>query len=257
MMVAGLTHPAHADEPFPYDMETGREIGLVLGAAAAFGVGYWVQKDFRPLIPEEVDALDAAMVNSFDRSVIGNWSPGADTASDYLVYAELVAPLGLNFGSMGSKQPLKLTGMYLETTALNMGMTFMLKNIFRRTRPFVYSDNPEIPDDLKTSAGARKSFPSGHTANAFCSMVFFASVYEKFNPGSSSTGWVWGGCMAAATTTGVLRIVAGRHFTTDVIAGAALGALTGWLVPKWHEIDEMASGGAAGPSLSFSYGFGF
>lgn len=63
--------------------------------------------------------------------------------------------------------------------------------------------------------------------------------------------------MAAATTTGVLRIVSGRHFTTDVLAGAALGALTGWLVPKWHEIDDMASGGAAGPSLGFSYGFGF
>lgn len=257
LMVSVLISPSHADEPFPYDMDTGREIGLILTSAAAFGIGYWLDQDFRPLIPEEADALDPGTINSLDRPATRNWSPGADQASDILVAAELVIPLGLNFGHMGSKQPLKVTGMYLETAALNMSLTYMLKNVFNRARPFVYNDNPDIPMDLKTSRAARKSFPSGHTANAFSSMVFFASVYEKFNTGSSSTGWVWAGCMAAATTTGVLRIAAGKHFTTDVLAGAALGALTGWLVPQLHEIDDLAQGKGPGPSITLSYGFGF
>jgi membrane-associated phospholipid phosphatase len=37
-----------------------------------------------------------------------------------------------------------------------------------------------------------------------------------------------------ATGVGVLRMTAGSHFTTDVLAGAALGAGIGWLVATVH-----------------------
>ena len=37
-----------------------------------------------------------------------------------------------------------------------------------------------------------------------------------------------------AAAVGTLRVAAGRHFPTDVLAGAALGSLIGWLIPTVH-----------------------
>ncbi len=58
------------------------------------------------------------------------------------------------------------------------------------------------------------------------------------NPDSHSKNLVWAGCLATASVTGYLRYAAGYHFPTDILAGAALGAFTGWLVPQLHEIDQ-------------------
>lgn len=38
--------------------------------------------------------------------------------------------------------------------------------------------------------------------------------------------------LAAATVTGSLRVVADVHYASDVFAGATLGLLSGWLMPK-------------------------
>ncbi len=35
--------------------------------------------------------------------------------------------------------------------------------------------------------------------------------------------------------TGYFRVKAGKHFTTDVMAGYAVGAFTGWLIPHLHK----------------------
>lgn len=252
----GGVAPAAAD--FPYDLETGTEVGLLLTAAAAYGWGWWLDRDFRTLIPEEVDALAAQPHNFLDQRATRRWSPSAGRSSDYLVTGQLALPLGLSFTDQGSRQPTKITAMYLETMALNSGLTYLLKNAFNRTRPFVFNGHPGIPLDLKTSRHARKSFPSGHTANAFAAMVFFAGVHQELNPDSGGTDLVWAGCLTSAVVTGVLRVASGRHFATDVLAGAALGSLVGWAVPRLHEIEKPGAGpGNSSPALSFSLGFGF
>ena len=256
-LTAVVPHHAQADNPFPYDTDTGTEVGLLLTSAAAYGLGWWLDSDFRPLISEEVDALDPMSINFLDRPATEHWSPGQERASDILVNGQLVLPLVLPFSSQGSQQPAKVTVMYLETMALNTGLTYLLKNTFNRSRPLVYNDHSDVSLDLKTSRTARKSFPSGHTANAFASMVFLAGVYEQLNPDSSSTTVVWGACLASATITGVLRVTSGRHFTTDVLAGAALGSLIGWMVPRMHEIDGLGGDSAAKQGISLSYGFVF
>lgn len=248
---------ASAQDDFPYELKNGTEIGLALTAAAAFGWGRWLDRDFRPLIPEEIDALQGDTVNFLDRPATDRWAPGADRGSDYLVTGQLIAPLSLPFTENGSDQPARLSVMYLETMALNSGLTYLLKNTFNRARPFVYNRDSSIPDELKISRTARKSFPSGHTANAFASMVFLATVYEQVNPQSSLKSTVWAGCLASATLTGVLRVSSGRHFVTDVLAGAVLGSLVGYVVPKLHEMDDASKAGAQGAGLSLSYGFRF
>jgi hypothetical protein len=243
LLAAGGAAPARADGPFPYELQDGTETAVLGGTALLFGLGRLADRSLEPLTPAEIALLDRQSVNGFDRGATGRWSVGARKASDIMLVATAVAPLGLLATSRGSQQPSTVGVMYLETFLLQGGITYLLKNSVARTRPFVYNDDPSIPADLKSSRTARRSFSSGHTATAFAAMVFTASVFERLYPDSPARGWVWGGCLAAATTTGYLRYAAGWHYPTDILAGAAIGAFAGWVVPRLHEIDDLVPGG--------------
>ena len=82
--------------------------------------------------------------------------------------------------------------------------TLVLKSLIDEERP------DESDDD---------SFPSGHTANSFASATTLNRRY----------GWQVGlPAYAVATVTGIARERAREHHWYDVVAGAALGSLTGW-----------------------------
>jgi len=250
----GTAPPAVADD-FPWELKTEREVALLGGAGVAFGVGWLAGRDRAPLTEAEIAALDPSRVNFLDRAATRRWSPAADQASDVLVWTLVAAPVGQMVAGPGRERGGRLALIYGETMLLTGGVTYALKNIFARPRPFVYNDDPRIPSELKRSAVARRSWPSGHSANAFAAAVFFGTAFDQLQPDSDARGWVWGGCLAAATTTGVLRYLAGRHYPTDILAGALIGAAAGWLVPRWHETSPGAEGG--GVPLNFALGFGF
>ena len=46
------------------------------------------------------------------------------------------------------------------------------------------------------------------------------------------------GSLSLAVATGVQRILSGNHFITDVLAGAAIGSLTGFVVPFLHTLPK-------------------
>ena len=46
--------------------------------------------------------------------------------------------------------------------------------------------------------------------------------------------------MAAITSS--LRVISGMHFLSDVLTGAAVGSLIGYLIPLIHETNENQSG---------------
>ncbi len=233
---------------FPYETKSEADLAVLGSSALLFGLGLWADSeslDNRPFILEEIQTLDPLNISKFDRSATSRYSPRAAKLSDIFMYSSVVAPLALTLTSTGSKEPLTITAMHLETLLLNGGVTYLMKNLFRRTRPFAYNKDPRIPDSLHLSRTARRSFPSGHTSTAFASMVFLATVYGEMNPESESKNWVWAGCLATAGVTGYLRYAAGYHYPTDILAGAALGAFAGWLVPQLHEIDQDGPGQAA------------
>ncbi len=62
--------------------------------------------------------------------------------------------------------------------------------------------------------------------------------------------WIWASGLTFATATGVLRVMSDQHYATDVLAGMAAGGLAGWLNPKLHKPDRMASPSAtASPTV--------
>ncbi|HZX40532.1 MAG TPA: phosphatase PAP2 family protein, partial [Myxococcaceae bacterium] len=110
-----------------------------------------------------------------------------------------------------------------------------LQHLTARERPFVQEcvTNPNLRD---CQTGSKyQSFPSGHTT-----LVFAAVSLECFHHGyldTSHTGWGAAVCPATvgvAIVTGVLRVMADRHWATDVIAGAVLGGTIGWAIPALH-----------------------
>jgi membrane-associated phospholipid phosphatase len=66
-------------------------------------------------------------------------------------------------------------------------------------------------------------------------VVFLNTVYGKLKPDSPLRPWLWAGSLVAAGTVGYLRYDSGNHFPTDILAGAAIGGLAGWMVPRLHE----------------------
>ena len=78
------------------------------------------------------------------------------------------------------------------------------------TAALKYSVNETRPD------GGSYSFPSGHTSLAFTGAEFIRKEY----------GWGWGApAYLAASFVGYSRVQADKHFTHDVLAGAAIGIL--------------------------------
>jgi len=252
----GLLAPASPQAQDLYDLETGREVALY-GAGAALGLStYLLSKNQTTLTPEILATMDAQQVNGFDRIACRQWSESAAKASDILQYSMTVAPLflltqtdqGMDSGTFGV--------MYTQTLLLNATTVGLIKSLVGRPRPFTYNDDPAIDPEYKLSGTAVRSFPSGHTANAFAMAVFSGEVYARLNPDDPARHWVWGGGLALATVTGYLRVRAGRHYPTDVLAGAVVGSFIGWLIPRLHEVEPGESGTpSTGPALSFAFQF--
>ena len=85
-----------------------------------------------------------------------------------------------------------------EAFGTTMAITYILKSTVDRTRP----------------NGGSQSFPSGHAASAFAGAAFLQIRY----------GWIYGlPATAAAVFVGYSRVESKEHWTSDVVAGGAIG----------------------------------
>lgn len=94
----------------------------------------------------------------------------------------------------------------------------IIKRLVARPRPFQIMPQvvPLIPEDLYTS------FPSGHMAFFF---AFSTAVYAY----NKKAGLI---CFAGSLLMGLARIYTGVHYPSDILGGALLGWLIGWLSIK-------------------------
>ncbi len=78
-----------------------------------------------------------------------------------------------------------------------------------------------------------RSFVSGHAAFAWTAATALCTVRRHVVLyGSRIADWT--GCaasLALATATAALRVAARRHYLSDVVVGAVLGLVSGWLLP--------------------------
>ena len=122
--------------------------------------------------------------------------------------------------------------MGAEAGLFSMGLVNTAKGLAQRTRPFAYGT--AAPIDELTSPHARLSFFSGHTCFAATASFFAARVFADMHPDSKARSWVWASAAAIPAGVATMRILAGKHFLSDVLTGYAVGAAVGILVPTLH-----------------------
>lgn len=94
----------------------------------------------------------------------------------------------------------------------------LIKTLVERTRPFLALEVARVIGWRERG----KSFPSGHTAQAFLMMTLLA---HHFQAGPLLSGIFYGVAVIVAFT----RIYVGAHYPRDVLAGAILGSVWGIL----------------------------
>jgi membrane-associated phospholipid phosphatase len=107
------------------------------------------------------------------------------------------------------------------------------KHVARRGRPY---DQPCIDDPTYDSAcdssSRFQSFISGHSAQSFTG-ASLVCAHQKLR-GQSPLGYIeCATALATASLAASLRIVAERHYFTDVFVGALVGFLAGYVLPVW------------------------
>ncbi len=93
-----------------------------------------------------------------------------------------------------------------------------------------------IVQSLKKTTGVQRpqknsftSFPSGHTATAFCSATILHMEYGE------KSVWYSIAAYSMATATGVMRMMNDKHWLPDVLAGAAIGIASTKFVYATHQ----------------------
>lgn len=131
------------------------------------------------------------------------WGQASSAGRDLLVAAALGVP-----AVQGDwRGDLQAAGSLLAAG----GTTYVLKEL-------VHEQRPDRSDD--------RSFPSGHTSISFAA----AATLEK------RYGWKAGlPALAVAGFVGLARVEADKHYVHDVVAGAAIGTLSGLLLTSRHD----------------------
>ncbi len=218
-----------AEDDFPFKLDPLRD-GLFLFSGIALE-GTYAALYFTSETPsrESMAGLRRSDVNAFDRAAIDRWSPDASSASDVVLYGLTALPSLLFFDGRVRSHLATFIILYIESYMLADGLKNTIKELVKRKRPFNYGI--EAPESARLQRDAERSFYSGHTSQAFNAAVFFSYIFSELYPDSPWRWVIWGTSLAAASTVGFLRFWSGKHFPTDILAGAAIGGVTGWLVP--------------------------
>ncbi len=120
-----------------------------------------------------------------------------------------------------------------EAILIANGLTYLLKGLNGRARPFVSGDtNAADYKFLKGFGNAdRQSFPSGHATAAFAAASAVTAETGTWWPKST---WIIGPVMyGGATMVGLSRMYHNKHWASDVVLGAAIGTFSGWKVVQY------------------------
>jgi membrane-associated phospholipid phosphatase len=193
-----------------------------------------------PAGPEYASPLSRDRINPIDRVTASlHWSP-AEGISDALLSSFIVLPHLANLVDTlldRSSTRWRRFGaeslMMVEAFTLSGLVANVVKYAVRRPRPYAYA-----PDTTAEELGAREttlSFFSGHTSIAFSMASCYSYLFTTRHPQSRFVAPVWIGTHALAGLTGMMRVMASKHFTTDVLTGAAVGSTVGLIVPLLHD----------------------
>lgn len=213
-------------------------IAASLGLSAAADV-------LGPRLVVERCPCDPRELPGFDRFAVGLHSGAAATASDWTIWLAFAAPPVADAALLGFSRPLlEDVVVFGEALSVDAFLTTVAKYAVQRPLPLTYAGNA----GLERSQYGYRSFFSGHTSSAFAALGA-AAMTARLRYGER--WWPWAAAAVVGTGVGVERVLAGRHFPSDVVAGAAVGLGVGIAVPWLHERGDVTlTAGARGVGLA-------
>lgn len=172
---------------------------------------------------------DSLSLPAYERVAIRSNSSGARLASN--VFLTGIAG-GVALASLTGVDRSRARGnavVMADAVSWSLAATELLKVGVHRARPALYRVGAATaaadPDN-------RESFPSGHTSLAFAAATTYTTLALRQHLPHARRNAIL--LYVAATATGVLRVAGGKHFPTDVLAGAVLGGGIGWATARLH-----------------------
>jgi len=176
--------------------------------------------------------------NSFDNAVTDalSWpNPKyAATTSDIIAFGVIPA---LSLGGIALSS--SLSGRYRElghdtmimaqVLLLNTMLNQFTKVIVGRERPYASRGNI---GGYSNENDKNLSFYSGHTSFVFAAVVGAATLAHY--QGYDAEPYLWAIGIPLATLVAYLRVAAQKHYLSDVLVGAGIGSLIGFLIPYLH-----------------------
>ncbi len=217
-----------------------------LTVTSVAAVGWLVPRLFLRDLVTPSCPCNQASINPIDRSVAGVNRHGVALASDLTLAAVYSLGFALDAVDVRSNEQswtnwLEDALVMAETLTINGALNEATKIAVARPRPLLYG--------LPAGAAALRdpdnylSFYSEHTAGAFALGLSYAQTFALRHPESPYRFAVYVAAVAAGSAVAGMRVLAGKHFPTDVVTGAAVGTALGLVVPWLH---------ARGPSLHLS-----
>ncbi len=248
MVVSYASDGLYADVS-PNDYRDGYSLDLVLDtvtlstSAGLFLLGKVVQNNKPAVTAGEITGLKKDDIFYIDRQFMFDFSPAPALASDITEYTSLAMPLLPVIGvavNLNYKGLFSITVEYAESLMYSLGVKNLVKGMVKRFRPYAYyaggNNGYYSPEYLAAkNPETAMSFPSGHTTAAFTGAVFTGMIFDRYFPDSPLRIPVWITALTAASATGILRVLSGNHYVTDVISGAVIGSFFGFIVPYMHD----------------------
>lgn len=242
LLVFGVSS-SKANSRTEYVLEPHIDIPLTIAAGAVALFGSYRVDEMDPH-PNEFNKSDLMI---WDRPFAGLWNPAAASWSNGLTFLGLT-PMAIGAVSYFKKdikgsELAALSLMFVQSMAIQSGINLMVRSSQLWPRPFILG---EKGGEERLKGEAYGSFYSGHASAAFSVAVFTSVWFQKTYSSSKYIPYIWGTSLSLAATVSILRVVAGKHYPTDVLVGAFMGGLVSISVLKIHEHKS--------PSLSIQVG---
>ena len=221
-----------------YDVSVRLDVPLMLGISltSALGVYQYYGMDRVPA----GDLRAKADFLPWDRPFVGRYSEWATVVSRYSA-AFGVAPLALAGyswyrGDADGHDFGAFTLMFAEAIALQNALNQIVRSSQLWPRPYIYAKSGKGAEKAKEARDeAYGSFYSGHASAAFTVATFTGEWFSEIYPNSKYKALVWASSYTLAAGVGILRVVAGKHYPSDIIIGALMGTGVSFGVLKLHE----------------------
>jgi membrane-associated phospholipid phosphatase len=229
--------PAFAFKVSPVKEGTLLAVAVVTVVSGYLLGGRFIKRDRAP--------CDRMTINRFDRGAV-RWHKRVLGPLSYLMeVAAIVTPAILTIRDRGFSR--ELAGdlwVYTETFAVSSVLNVTIKTLAQRPVPLLYTG---LYPDLEKKASSYRSFYSGHTAQMTNALVANAVMSHLRG---RRRAWPWALAAIGTAAVSLARVGSGRHFYSDVAAGALAGGMVGSLVPLLHPAKRLGGTQPAGRGVA-------